>query len=255
MNYFPFLMHSLFWMLLLFYYPSIYQCLLNRFDLNYYGDKEFWNFFQDLCDNDFYRKKVAILLIEHFGPSTDNEHYQHYVYQVLDECNCPFDLLTYSNETDIINRIDHNPNYEFRNVLIVIDLMSFNSLTLDEFKEFLMTIDSVYIYCGTCLPILAIFEQSIQTLNQWLSESYPILDKRFRCSLISGTLDKPNAVHLRPIVDSCHLLPGVYLPNTTFDFNRMKFSFKKCNLNSSYITIVVNDVCPLMTCYQKSKFY
>lgn len=243
MNYFPFLMHSLFWMLLFFYYIPIQQCLLNRFDLNYYGDKEFWNFFQDLCDKDFSRKKATILLVEHLRPSaTNNENIQHYVHKLFEENNCPFDLLTYFNETAIINKIDKDFNYKFRNVLIVIDFMSFPSLTLDEFKKFLISISSVYVYCGTCMPIMAIFEQSIQTLNQWLTETKFILDNRFRGSLISGTMKRPNVVHFRPILDSCHQFSGVYLPNTTNDFERMKFSFKKCNLNATYLTIVVNDV-------------
>lgn len=232
-------------------YKLIWCLSKNHFNITFYGDNNFWQYLEMLCNN-IEEKKVLILLVEdfqftqeiffdkkQFNPLT----YQRFVFNYLDEYDCPFEFMTMPTLDDIQFKAYQLSRFNYRNLLIIFDFLPkyYRKLNSTLFQELMLSFNDIYLDCDNCLPLISLFRQPVQILNKWIVNIEPKLNRRFQCSLVSGT-DSQKVIHFRPIVDGCLLYDGVYFPNKLSDFNRMKISFKKCNLNQTYVNVAINDV-------------
>lgn len=232
----------------------------NHFNIVFYGDDTVWNYLKHLC-YDFNDKKVAILLLENFIFENEFKYdeginHQRIVFNYLVDSNCQFDYILKANKTTIENTINEPEPFQYRNILLIFDFLpnEFKKLNFIVFEELLITMNAIYMQCSKCLPFIAIFKQSIKILNEWMIDVVPMLDKRFQCTLVSDSIKQQKVLHLRPIVDGCRLYNGMFEPKTQADFQRLKVSFKKCNLNKTTINVVINDVCSFLNSFHLNLF-
>lgn len=227
----------------------------NHFNITFYGDNNLWQYLEMLCNN-IEEKKVTIILIENFNFSNENFEdkkltnpvtYQRFVFNYLDEFSCPFEFMTRSTIDDIQFKVYELSHFNYQNLLLIFDFLPkyYRKLNAKSFQELMVSLNDIYLDCDNCLPLISLFRQSVQTLNKWIVNIEPMLNQRFQCSLISG-IHSQKVIHFRPIVDGCLLYDGVYFPNKSSDYDRMKISYKKCNFNQTYVNVAINDVIQIL---------
>src|SRR5690606_39652272 len=79
-------------------------------------------------------------------------------------------------------------------------------------------------------------------LSHWCRQILPRLDPHFRMVMVAG-LDQVNStIHIRPVVDGCHLLDSVYTPLALTDYRKLRISPRFCRLNGTTLKVAFNQV-------------
>src|SRR5699024_114980 len=80
----------------------------------------------------------------------------------------------------------------------------------------------------------------------------PRLDPHFRMVLVAGLDRVGSALHIRPVLDGCHLLNSVFLPKTTDSYRRLRVPPHRCNLNGTTLNVAANDVFDCFDCLKST---
>lgn len=219
------------------------------------GDKSFGRYLHDSCQAIHDGKNFHLNLIENFQFSNTTSWMEpkSLVREFLNQINCPFKHFTNINSKDLsIKLYNQTKLIGYYGFLCIFDLLhQSNDLNHNEFIELIMSLERVYVRCIDCYPlIILIHPKLLQQLIEWLIDSFRLFDQKFRCIfvvsdyILNDDYDKNHqkVIHVRPILDGCHIFNNVYYPRNENDFNRMKISYQKCNLNQTIIRVAVNDV-------------
>ena len=109
----------------------------------------------------------------------------------------------------------------------------------------MMAASHLYTRCGLCLPPIGLLDPSrwsVAQLADWSRQILPRLDSHFRMVLVAGLDRVDAALHIRPVLDGCHLLDSVLLPKTTDDYRRLRVPPHRCNLNGTTLNVAANNV-------------
>ena len=237
------------------------------------GDQTIWNYLIDLCQQNENNKTISIIVIEnfHYYPVDQQNDLSSssslmsdwrssgLVSNFLQHHHCKYELFNNYDAKTLLSTIKiRNKQLSFNNWLLIFNMISSDQLNMTMFEYLLESMGKIYVNCTNCLPLIGIFSQSIHDLTGWFSEnSIKKLNQKLRLTLISNNDDDhPNynnqiVIHFRPVLDGCKLYDGIYLPKTKFDFDRMKISYKQCNLNKSLIKIAINDVSKKVEIFEK----
>ena len=214
---------------------------VSTIDQLYNGDIDFWSYLDHLCKKlkSISYPKTVLVLMDAFQQSFVDKQNQtsKLLYNKMLDFNCPFELI---QNVSVV----HDRRFHFKNVLIFIDLTFVFGLREMPFKQFLSSIDQFYRQCFNCSPITAVFNISSSKLYNLSNQVLPNVNKDFRSVLVSTTTNrtKGSVVHIRPIINGCHLYPGVLVPKTQKHFDQLKVSYTSCNLNFSTLNVIINKV-------------
>src|SRR5690606_1183331 len=105
--------------------------------------------------------------------------------------------------------------------------------------------NQLYTRCERCLPPIGLLDStrwSVHRLFHWSRQILPRLDPQFRIVLVAR-LDRVNAaLHIRPMIDGCYLMDGVFIPRTSSDYDRLRVPPHRCSLYGITLNVAANKV-------------
>lgn len=207
----------------------------------YYGDVEFFDYLQLVCDN-LVPLKTSIVLVEILN-QIETENKTSTLFDKLNSIQCDFQYNSSSNIEVFQFKTIKNILKKPANVLVLFDFTGIDRLNEKAFANFIVDMSGLYGICANCLPFVAWFDKPISDLNQWSSQHFAKFHKIFRSTLVSKKESAPNAVvHIRPLVQGCLILNKTFVPSTRQHFQMMKLDFHSCDFNSTNIRIAINKV-------------
>ncbi|KAI2797496.1 hypothetical protein BLOT_013053 [Blomia tropicalis] len=198
--------------------------------------------------------KFKIFLIDHyfFENQTNNQFVRSPFYKI--KCDLEPTFNTQSNNNITISNLNEHFNNDsnicYKHIQLIIDLtISKFILNIENFNLTIQTIAKFYLKCEVCLPPIVLFDLSHTTLFKWSKTIVKRLPARFQSIFFSKN---QQSIFVRPIINGCHWINGLFQPRSKDDFAKLRASYKSCNFNQKYLnTSVVSRVDTVSFCLIK----
>lgn len=226
------LLSSIFIFLLLL--KSSYQ--LSNDLLLFSGDVSLYEFLRQYCQTYRNRPQSILLLIDNLLDSNQKVNNTKTIKIHLQKENCNFDYQSNLNITQIETIYQLNPiEFHFKRILVIVDL---NEHSLNH--SILIIIYQLYEFYKNVHQLILITDNSFDHVHSVLIENYKNLSSEFRFTVWLRPIDR--VIHFRPILYGCMEYHGIYVPSNSSEYDKLKVSYQKCNLQSTKLNVTINNV-------------
>lgn len=201
--------------------------------LAFYGNISLFQFLKQSCRKQSILK-YCFILIDHLKSNdtvTFQEQFPVNLFLKKIHCNCYLHLsnITLKNLT--------KQNILSSNSQVILDL---SSLQLNEyFNQIVYQISQIYLQCSNCFPFILYLDNSLHNIFSHFSTVVSNLPN-FQAIAVSSK--NMQTVHIRPVLNGCDLLDGIFVPQNTDDFSKLQVPNSKCSFFFKTLNISVVHV-------------
>ena len=146
----------------------------------------------------------------------------------------------------IITYLDEN-RFQYKKLLVVFDFTNYRNDEIDQkmFENIFKILDEIYFKCLNCRRFISLFNWETSSTDN--DEPRSLIEKSFEKSRNNFQITIINCnrfvIHVRPNINGCLTLSGLFEPKTQIDFNQLEME-NGCNLNNTILRVTLNHLKP-----------
>lgn len=201
--------------------------------LSFYGDISFYQFLKNSC------YKTRFLLIDQIKSNeTFTSWKAFYVNLFLRKIHCQYMHFSNVTLTTVVKQMINHPNTLNRNIQVIFDLSNFK--LHKNYNQIVSQISRIFSQCFNCNSFILYFDSSLNSIISYFNAIFNSLSRDFQAIVVSGR--SMQTVHIRPVLNGCHLLDDLFVPKTTADFAQLRVPNSKCNFYFKTLNVSVVNV-------------